>query len=320
MIDLGLSDDQRQIVDGVVALLQENCPVSRLRPSAAPSDVHRRLAEWGWFGAALPEHDGGLGLGVAEEVLLYFEAGRFLLSPSVLATTLAARLTGGDERKALCAGDRRAALVLSLGGDEAYCIDGAGAQVLIAIRTDEIVILPAEAFSGEPVVGLDETVALERGRLDHGLRRGGERTHVGVLLGAAMLAGVSRAVCDLAVDYAKVREQFGQPIGAFQAIKHLCADMGLNAYAAEAQVKAAAAAAASTPRDAAFQIAAAAATAMAAARANGSIAIQVHGGIGFTAEADVHVYLKRAHLLSGVLGGLEEQHRWLLNCPPPQMA
>lgn len=311
MIDLGLNDDQRQMVGSVVSLLEEMSPVSRLRPGGRPRDVQRDLAGWGWFGVGVsPERD-GLGLGIAEEMLLAFEAGRFLLPPAVLATTIAARLCDDAHLPGLLSGDRRAALALA-GADGACAFDREGASLLVVLDGDEVQLMAADGFHGRRVTGFDETVATERGDIDRTSRLAAEPAMHSRLLIAAMAAGIARASCDLAVDYAKVREQFGQPIGAFQAIKHICADMGLRAYAAEAQVKMAAAAAADAPASAAFEIAAAALTALRAARDNASDAIQVHGGIGFTAECDAHLYLKRAHLLGSLSGGLDASRKDVL--------
>lgn len=320
MIDLGLSDDQQQILDGAVRLLEEHSPVSRLRPSQKRADVHERLAEWGWFGIGLPGEQGGSNLGIVEEVLLYFEAGRFLLSPSVFATTVAVRLVDGDLRSSFLDGRQRAALVIPGHDGHSYCFDRGDASHIVVAELDKIWLAPVEAFSGAAIDGLDEAVFTEKGRLDASNTGGGEVSGHSNLLAAAMLAGIARASCDLAVEYAKVRQQFGQPIGAFQAIKHICADMGLSAYAAEAQVKVAAVTAADDPGNAQFETRAAALTAMVAARANCSSAIQVHGGIGFTAECDVHFYLKRAHLLERLLGGLGHQQRALMGLTFPKPA
>lgn len=302
MIELELSDSQQQIVDGAAALLAERSPVSRLHPSGKRTDVHHELAEWGWFGVGLPEERGGLGLGIAEEALLCLEAGRFLLPPTVLATTLATRLCGDDHLPGLVSGDIRAALALG-GQDEVYLFERDGASLIVVVDVDEVWLAPAEAFHGVPISGFDETLATERGSIDRAARLGSEPAAHARLLISAMLAGIARASCDLAVGYAKVREQFGQPIGAFQAIKHMCAEMGVRAYAAEAQMRLAAAAAADAPATAPFQISSAALTTLRAARDNASDAIQVHGGIGFTAECDAHVYLKRAQVFGRLLGG-----------------
>jgi alkylation response protein AidB-like acyl-CoA dehydrogenase len=320
MIDLSLSDEQRELVDSAAGLLSERSPVSRLRPSGDHSDVHSLLADWGWFRVGLPESAGGLNLGIAEEALLYLEAGRFLLSPSVLATTLAAGLAAADLRVPLLDGSRRAALVMAAGENGAYCFDRNNAALLVMIDTDGVALFPVDAFRGEPVAGLDESVAMEKGRLDRQICLSRESGQRAVLLTAAMLAGIARASCDLAVEYAKVRQQFGQPIGAFQAVKHHCANMALYAFSAEAQVRMAAASVADPVGSRVFQLAAAARTAMVAARTNGATAIQVHGGMGFTAECAAHFYLKRSHLLSELIGGLERQEAWLLSCAAPQGA
>lgn len=319
MIDLRLNDDQRQMAEGAAALLAEHAPVSRLRPSGRPADSHRAIAEWGWFGVGLAEARGGLGLGIAEEMLLAFEAGHYLLSPTALATTLAARIALDDQVPALLAGDTRAALALAT-GNEVLVFDAEGASLIVVIDGDEVWLASAKPYQGTTVSGFDEAVSANRGTIDRTARLSSEPAPRARLLIAATLAGIARASCDLAVDYARVREQFGQPIGAFQAVKHICADMGVRAYAAEAQVKMAAAALADTPETAAFQIRAAALTALKAARSNAEDAIQVHGGIGFTAECEAHVYLKRAHLLGQALGGADACRAGVLDEQAPEVA
>jgi 3-oxochol-4-en-24-oyl-CoA dehydrogenase len=126
---------------------------------------------------------------------------------------------------------------------------------------------------------------------------------------AAEAAGVTRWSLDTAVAYAKVREQFGKPIGSFQAIKHLCAEMLCRAEQAEVAAADAARAAGDSDADQ-FAIAAAlaASVGIAAAKANVKDCIQVLGGIGCTWEHDAHLYLRRAHSIGRFLGGAE---RWL---------
>ncbi len=123
---------------------------------------------------------------------------------------------------------------------------------------------------------------------------------------AAEAAGVTRWALDTAVAYAKVREQFGKPIGSFQAIKHLCAEMLCRAEQAEvAAADAARAAADSDQRQFAIAAALAASIGITAAKANAKDCIQVLGGIGCTWEHDAHLYLRRAHSIGGFLGGAE---------------
>lgn len=318
MIDLSLSDEQREIVESISTLLRDNSPVARLRPSGTRDDVHGQLAAWGWFGVGLAEQEGGLGLGIAEETLLYLEAGRSLLSPSVLATTLAVGLADVELRARLVAGGSRAALAMPAGQGATYCFDRGDAAALVMIDGDETTLHPADAFTGAELAGLDENVVLEKGMLDVSRRLATAPADRATLLTAAMLVGVAKAAGELAVDYAKVREQFGQPIGGFQAVKHHCVNMALDAFFAEAQLLMAAACAAAGAADAAFQRIVAARTAIKASRSNAAVAIQIHGGMGFTAECDAHLFLKRAHLLGRVIGGLEAQDARLLACPAPE--
>jgi alkylation response protein AidB-like acyl-CoA dehydrogenase len=127
---------------------------------------------------------------------------------------------------------------------------------------------------------------------------------------AAEAAGITRWSLETAVAYAKVREQFGKPIGSFQAIKHLCAEMLCRAEQAEVAAADAARAAADSGEADQFSIAAAlaASVGIASAKANVKDCIQVLGGIGCTWEHDAHLYLRRAHSIGRFLGGAE---RWL---------
>ena len=136
---------------------------------------------------------------------------------------------------------------------------------------------------------------------------------------AAQLVGVAEATRDQAVDYAKVREQFGQPIGAFQALKHRCADMAVQAELAYAQTFLAGLFELHAQTDSVFQGAAARVLAGEAALDNARSAIQIHGAIGFTWECDVHWLLKRAHLLRQ-LGGSPAAFRRMLRDHGPALA
>ena len=133
-------------------------------------------------------------------------------------------------------------------------------------------------------------------------RRAGGATER-ILTAAPWCAGIAAATCDLAVDYAKGREQFGRPIGSFQAVKHLCADMLVRAEVARAAVQAAAVTVDQPEVGDALRAAAGAALLAAeAAMANAKACIQVHGGMGFTWEVPVHLYLMRARVLASTAG------------------
>ena len=126
------------------------------------------------------------------------------------------------------------------------------------------------------------------------------------MLSGALLVGMAAATAELATAYAKVRRQFERPIGAFQAVKHLCADMLVRTETARATVHAAAVTL-DDPGVGDVERAAAGAALLAseAALANAKSCIQVHGGMGFTWEVPAHLYLMRTRVLSHELGGDE---------------
>ena len=124
-----------------------------------------------------------------------------------------------------------------------------------------------------------------------------------LVLGAAALTGVAERARDLAVEHAINRHQFGRPIGVNQAIKHPCADMALRVELAGAQVLVAALTVDAALPDAGLEATSAAAVAADAALANARAAVQIHGGLGFTAEHPVHTLVARAHVLERMVGG-----------------
>src|SRR5207302_2924605 len=130
----------------------------------------------------------------------------------------------------------------------------------------------------------------------------------GAALVAAQLLGLAEATTDLAVAYAKERQQFERPIGSFQAVKHLLADMLVRAEVARAAVYAAGVHLDDRGLgDLHRAVATAKLLAGEAALANGKACVQVHGGMGFTWEVDAHLYLKRARVLDTVFGSTQTQ-------------
>jgi alkylation response protein AidB-like acyl-CoA dehydrogenase len=124
----------------------------------------------------------------------------------------------------------------------------------------------------------------------------------------------------MAVEYAKLREQFNKPIGSFQAVKHICADMAIRAEAALCQTTIAALVVAEGKPGADFQVTSAKIVATRAALENAAQNIQVHGAIGFTSEADAHLFLKRAHVMDQYAGDLRRQRERLIDLPFPEAA
>ena len=330
MIDLLPSDDQQQILDAARTLLSERFSPDRLRghdgADPAADAGWSELVDFGWFMIGLPEAVGGAGLGLAEETLLFREAGRFLLPPSVLATSLAAHLAAeaGNEALAgeLATGAARAGLGFP-SEDGAYLVDADRSAYVLMLDETGLHLFARDAFADiRPAPSLDEAVRLERAAapsappvLENSAR--GLSRHAEVLI-SAMLIGLAEASLELATDYAKIREQFGQPIGSFQAVKHRCADMCVRAETAGAQVAMAALSYQDDQPDAEFQVLAAARSALQAARENGASCIQVHGGMGFTAECHAHRFLKRHHILAQLLGGPRRLEARLLAAAAPE--
>ncbi len=293
--------------------------------------VFSRLAQLGIFGVAIPEEAGGAGGSIEDLCAMVEEAARALI-PGPVATTALATLVVTDPEllHALAAGERFAGLALE--GDVRFdaATSKASGTLSLALGASNtvrggVLLLPAdgkwllidtgsEGVRVEPLRATDFSRPLARVVLTSApatvVPENGERVEeLAATVLAAEAAGITRWALETAVDYAKVREQFGKPIGSFQAIKHLCAEMLCRAEQAEVAAADAARAAAEDDRSQ-FSIAAAlaASTCIATVKANVKDCIQVLGGIGCTWEHDAHLYLRRAHAIGRFLGGAE---RWL---------
>ncbi len=293
--------------------------------------VFARLAELGLFGVAVPEDCGGAGGHVEDLCAMVDEAARALV-PGPVATTALATLVVADPklRSALATGGRVAGAAidaevrfdattetasgvvpraLGVTGDAVLLVPAAGEWLLVDLAEQ------AGAVRVEPLPATDFSRPLTRVELTSAsavpIGVGDRVENFAATLLSAEAAGVSRWALDTAVGYAKVREQFGKPIGSFQAVKHLCAEMLCRAEEAAVAAGDAAAAAADADlddRQLALAAAVAAATCIEAAKANTKDCIQVLGGIGITWEHDAHLYLRRAYGIGQFLGGSE---RWL---------
>ncbi|MBV1918352.1 MAG: acyl-CoA/acyl-ACP dehydrogenase [Sphingomonadaceae bacterium] len=296
IVDLIPDEDQSAIEDGIVSFLADVLPVERLRndsahAGAAEAAVWSQLCELGLFGLGLTEEQGGLGLGLGEEALVARAFGRHLISPCVLAQLCAPHLALDEAtRDALVSGEQRAAFAIADG----YVVDGAGAQWIVVMGPDGASLESRSSLTlSETNGGLDHTLLFEK--LEGGGGKRDSALRIEILI-AAYLVGVSQAATDMAVEYAKIREQFGQAIGAFQAIKHICADMATRAAAADAQMLYAATVFGHGEDDAG-EAAAARLLARDAGLQNSKANIQTHGGMGFTDECDAHLFLKRAMVM-----------------------
>jgi alkylation response protein AidB-like acyl-CoA dehydrogenase len=333
--------EQRDIVDTLSSFLRARAPVSRLRPPAPQmgnSDhrFFRGLGDLGIWGCGLPEAAGGVGLSAAEESLIYRELGRHLLSPAIFALTLGAHLLSRFDQKLLrgfidgsarigIANPRgRIALAAQSNGD-VHMFDCAEAEwVLICDESGTGLFRRDDFLDIQPVRSMDNLVTLHRARLVDA--RASFWTAApdrllydrALLLLGAFAVGIAEATRDMAVEYAKTREQFGRPIGSFQAIKHICADMAIRCEAAVCQTAFASLVSAEGHDGLAFHATSSRLVAAAAAVKNASQNIQVHGAIGFTAEADPHLFLKRAHLVEQLWGDTRRCRERLLSLDLPE--
>lgn len=325
-MDLLLSDDQRSIVSSVAEVLDDRMPMQNVRKvldgDSAPLDaLWRSAGELGWFGLGLSEEVGGTGLDLVDEALLFVELGRRVTPGPFLATVLATRLAalGGaaDDAAALLSGKARAALAATPADGPTVLYDAADATYLVAFGRDGVDLLPAAMASGRTEQpGLDPLMRRETANLSGEPLASAPLSEGlvarGSVLVSAMLTGIATAARDMSVGYAKTREQFGSVIGAFQAVKHRCADMAVGAALADAQLTFAALSVSEGASDAEFHVAAARVVAEHAALSNVREAIQIYGGIGVTWECDAHLYLKRVHALRELFGGEAAQRPALL--------
>lgn len=332
------SEEQLSIVDAVRGFLGDAAPVSRFRPPApqignADHLLLPRLAEMGLLGITLSADLGGTGLGIPEESLTCREFGRHLLSPGVLGVLLGIGLVSGIDpvlRDRMATGYEPVGLATRRdagggSGGEFYLLDANPARWVLLVDESFSGLLPKDAFTNiEKCRGTDNVVTIESCRLAD--VPAGARVYPadGMMYDRARLAvaaytlGIAEATRDMAVEYAKTRQQFGKPIGSFQAVKHLCAEMAIRAEAALCQVTYAALVAAENSGGREFQSTAAKLVAVDAALQNAAKNIQVHGAIGFTAEADAHLFLKRAHLMDQLWGDTRRQRTHMLDARFPE--
>ncbi len=334
-MDFELSDDQLALQDAARDLLDGRASPATVRAyteSDAPYDkaLWAAMVEQGWLGVAVPESGGGLGLGLVELAVLLEALGGHCAPAPYLPTVLVAgayqRAGRADALEPLLSGDsigcigwsRRAGAVTARRDGDGWRLDGRTDPVPYAPVADVAVVVAAvdggapelfavpldEAGRPDREAAMDVTRPLGWLRFDGTpAEHLGDASHAtalvdhGAALTAAEMLGGAQAVLDMAVAYAKDRVQFGRPIGSFQAVKHRCADMLVDV---EGMRSTAYWAAWSLGHDPADEASVAASTAKCwasdASKRVMASGLQVHGGIGFTWEHDLHFFLKRAQL------------------------
>jgi alkylation response protein AidB-like acyl-CoA dehydrogenase len=327
-MDFGFTDDQREIQRTARDLLGERATSARVREhaEARTSDdaLWRELSELGWPGIAVSEQYGGQGLGQIELSILCEELGRSLAPVPFLSSAMAASLIehGGtaEQRErwlpGLASGETLGALGAASDGTAALVIGADRAQVIVLIEDDGSArVLAAEEAEIAPLQAIDPTRSAARVSAGDAGEALTDEACAG--LGRALVSISSElvGVCDRAlgmtVEYVKDRKQFGVPVGSFQAVSHRCAQMLLDTEKARSTAASAAWTADANPEGLAEAAAMAKAAASEAGREVTAAAIQMHGGIGFTWEADVHWLYKRAQIDAALLGGAGRHRRQL---------
>jgi alkylation response protein AidB-like acyl-CoA dehydrogenase len=326
-MDFRVSDDQAELAAGIRTVLAGRLPLDHLRENegadvAIGGDDWAVLGETGVFSLTLPEPT-GIGLGLADAVVVFEELGRALVPGPLVGTYLAAsaQLVAGADAGLVQVG-------LHTPGDGPNLIEHLAALDALLVLSSSGQRTTARLLSPAPAADAAAKVAAplcpltpmwlvpSLGAGDPVAEVGARLVRDGTLLTAALQVGHAAETLDLAVAYAKERQQFGKPIGSFQAIKHICADMLVRAEVARSAVQAAAcmaddpdvaaAEAESSGRPVeevgARAVMGAKLLADEAAIANARAAIQVHGGMGFTWEVPLHLHLKRSRVLATTFG------------------
>lgn len=319
-MDFDLSADQVALRDAARDLLTDRCAPDRVRAAGGfDADLWSAMVEQGWTGIAVAESAGGVGLGTVEAAVLLEQAGAHV-APVPLTQQLVALASLADTEwgPALLSGESIAAVARSaltrhgdgtVSGRPEPVIYGARADVLVAPAGDDLVVVDLTGVDrrAEPAMDLTRELAwIELDRAPATVIGGADEVaaHLdrGAVFHSAEMLGGAEQVMRMAVDYAKEREQFGRPIGSFQAVKHRCADMLVDVEGMRSAVYHAAWALGADDPDARVAAATAKVWCSDAAVRVAESALQVHGGIGFTWESDVHLHLKRAQLDSVAFG------------------
>jgi alkylation response protein AidB-like acyl-CoA dehydrogenase len=323
-MNFDFSDDQQAIKRTAKDLLADRFKFEHVRELAETGsydeDAWKELCELGWPGIFIEEQYGGQGLGIVELIILMEELG-YALAPVPFLSNAAAGLliqsAGSEEQKqrwlpGIASGELRGAAGM-LRGDEAKLVpDAAEADVIALCGADGVRVVERSAAEVEPVATMDSTRRFARiranGAGDALEGEPGPGIGAGLLALSAELTGVAQKALEMAVEYARDRKQFGRPIGAYQAVSHRCAQMLLETEGARSATYYGAWTADAQPESLELACSMAKAYASDAGWRVCSSSLQVHGGIGFTWEHDLHFLLKRAKV-DALLWGSASEHR-----------
>jgi alkylation response protein AidB-like acyl-CoA dehydrogenase len=322
-MNFDFSDDQQAIKRTAKDLLAERFKAERVRELAESGsyddEAWKEISELGWPGILVPEEYGGQGLGTVELVILAEELG-YSLAPlpflSNAAAGLALVFAGSDEQKerwlpGIASGEARGTVGLVRNGAAELVPDADSAEVIVLVDGETMTVVEAGSAEVEPLETIDPTRRFARVRASGGdplPDPDGAGLHRLPVTVAAELTGVAQRALEMAVEYARERKQFGRPIGAYQAVSHACAQMLLETESARSTSYYAAWTADAEPETLPLAASMAKAYASDAGWRVTASSLQVHGGIGFTWEHDLHFFLKRAKV-DGALYGSAREHR-----------
>jgi alkylation response protein AidB-like acyl-CoA dehydrogenase len=333
-MNFDFSPEQHEIKRTARELLARRSAFERVRATAedgaSDQGLWDELRELGWPGIAIAEEHGGQGLGTLELAILLEELGYAVTPvpflPSAMAA-LAIEHAGSDEQRErwlprLASGEITGTLGAATDGSADLVADADRAAVIVLVEGGGARLIAREDAQVEPRPTIDPTrpaasVAGDGEPLPGDVYGAIDRATLAV---AAELVGTCQRALDMTLAYVKDREQFGVPVGAFQAVQHRCASMLMHTESARSATYFAAwAAGADRDRlpEAASMAKAAAST---AGREVTASAIQAHGGVGFTWEADVHWLFKRAQVDAALLGGASAHHARLAQLAAARVA
>jgi alkylation response protein AidB-like acyl-CoA dehydrogenase len=339
-MDFTLTPEQAALRRTVTDLALDRCSGNRLRDvienhEAYDADLWRLVAiELGLVGVAVSEEHGGFGGSFVDAAVVLEAAGAALLPvPLLTATVAAVALDRCDSQVAaelvasVAVGERRTAMVCAadvtssddvLSGTVRHVIDGHRADTLVVATPDSLWVVEAaqagveiDAAPSVDLIRWQATVSFDSAPAV----RVGDAVASGVAVDLLRVAlavesvGAARRCVDSTVAYLKTREQFGRPIGSFQALQHRAADLVVDLEAATSTAYYAAWVAADSPNELSVVAPMAKAVCADAAYRIAAETIQLHGGIGFTWEHDAHLYFKRAMATRLMLGDAHEQRR-----------
>lgn len=323
-MNFDFTDDQQAIKSTAREFLASRFTAERVRRLAEAGEydggLWTEMVELGWPGIFIPEELGGQDLGTVELAILMEELG-YALAPSPFFSNAAAGLViqhaGSDDQRqrylpGIASGESTGTVGVVSGGRAPLVPDADTAAFAILVDGTQATIVDTSGLAADPVAVIDSTrrfSALDGGLAGEPLEGDVQPAldRIAVAL-SAEIVGVAQRTMEMAVEYAKDRKQFDRPIGSYQAVSHRCAQMLVEVEGARSTTLYAAWAAEHEPESLGLAASMAKAYASDAGWRVSAASLQVHGGIGFTWEHDLHFFLKRART-DGHLFGSAREHR-----------